>query len=120
MSQLNPGNPEIKAVLSTDRAIDTGKKYVHSDGVISPIFRKTLTIGALPNATLKNVAHGETIALAKYARVADFRADNGTNIMVAPSLTTTFMITATNVVVTTATDLSLYLRGIVTIEFCKS
>jgi hypothetical protein len=74
----------------------------------------------MPNATTKNVAHGETIALAKFARVASLRCDNGTTIKTEKSLGVSFDINATNVIVASTADLSTYVRGVLVLEFCKS
>lgn len=113
-----PGNIQIKV----GGKFDTGKKWVDSTGAAHVIYQKTLaldgTTASLPNATTKNVAHGETIALNKYAKVVGLRADNATTIKTLESVGVTAEINATNVVVATTTDLSLYLRGNVTIEFC--
>lgn len=122
-----PGNPSftvISGAVIGEAAVDTGMKYVHTDGVVSSIFRKVLrldaTTSALPNATTKNVAHGETIALAKWARVSVLRADNGTTIKSLNSSGITIDINATNVIVGTGADLSTYVRGVLVLEFCKS
>lgn len=122
-----PGNPAFKVVAGSivgEAAIDTGMKYVHTDGVVSKIMRKTLrldaTTSSLPNTTTKNVAHGETIALAKWCRIAAFRADNGTTIKTEKSAGINFDVTATNIIVTTASDLTAYVRGVIVLEFCAS
>jgi hypothetical protein len=116
---MNPGNPTIEAGAGK---VDTGKKFVMPDGTVHPIYRKTLaldgTTSSLPNNTTKNVAHGESIALNKYAKVTELRADNATTIKTLESVGVTAEINATNIVVATTSDLSLYLRGLVTIEFC--
>jgi hypothetical protein len=102
--------------------VDTGKKFIDANGDPHVIYRKTLaldgTTSSLPNATSKNVAHGEAIALNKYAKVKELRADNATTIKTLESTGITAEINATNVVITTASDLSAYVRGLVTIEFC--
>jgi hypothetical protein len=102
---------------------DTGRKWVNpADGTKHVIYRKTLaldgTTSSLPNATTKNVAHGEAVAISKYAKVVELRADNATTIKTLESVGVTAEINATNVVIATTTDLSTYVRGMVTIEFC--
>lgn len=106
-----PAHGDSNFGAEVGRKVDTGKKWI--DG--SVIFRKLLSIGALPNSTTKNVAHGEAaINLTKYARVSDFTARNGTQYISPPAIT----ITNTNVAVTTTSDLSAY-TGWVEIEFCE-
>jgi hypothetical protein len=116
---MNIGNPDIQA---GGGKVDTGKKFVDSDGVSHVIYRKALaldgTTSSLPNTALKNVAHGEAVALNRYAKVVSLRADNGTTIKTEASSGITIDITATNVAITTASDLSAYVRGVVVIEFC--
>ena len=89
---------------------DTGKKWI--DGSI--IYKKLLSIGALPNNTTKNVPHTETISLTKYARVSALSITNGTTTYTGAATAT---INNTNVIIATTTDLSLY-TGYVEIEFC--
>jgi hypothetical protein len=99
--------------------IDTGKKWVDANGVARIIYRKTLAIGALPNNTTKNVAHGESInltAVGGYADVIAAWASNGTILKTQNSTGVTVDINGTNVVVGTTADLSAY-SGFVTIEF---
>lgn len=122
-----PGNPSfvtISGAVIGEAAVDTGMKYVHTDGVISPIFRKVLrldaTTSAMPNATTKNVAHGETIALQKWCRVAALRADDGTTIKTLNSVGVSAEVTATNIVIGSTANLSTFVRGVVVLEFCKS
>lgn len=98
--------------------IDTGKKWIDANGAPHVIYRKTLSVGALPNATSKNVAHGEAVSLTKYHKVEGLFANNGTTVKTENSSGITVDMNATNVVITTATDLSLYVGGVVTIEFC--
>ena len=122
-----PGNPSfvtISGAVIGEAAVDTGMKYVHTDGVVSPIFRKVLrldaTTSSLPNNTTKAVLHGETIALQKWCRVSALRADNGTTIKTEKSAGISFDVNATQVVVATTSDLTTYLRGVLVLEFCKS
>ena len=105
--------------IQSGRKQDTGRKWVDASGVPHPIFEKALLVSALPNATLKNVAHGETInVVSKYANVTALWASNGTNVKTLHSSGITIELTATNVAITTATDLSLFINGVVVIEFC--
>lgn len=101
---------------------DTGKKWIDSNGVGHVIYQKTLaldgTTSSLPNNAAKNVAHGEDISLTKWHKVVGLRADNGTLVKTENSAGVSVDLNVTNVVVTTTSDLSLYLRGSVTIEFC--
>jgi hypothetical protein len=117
---MNPGNIEIRV---GGGKIDTGKKWIDpATGLPHVIYRKTLaldgTTSSLPNATTKNVTHGEAVSLSKYAKVTELRADNATTIKTLESVGVTAEVNVTNIVVATTTDLSLYLRGAVTLEFC--
>lgn len=108
---LIDGNPNIKV----GEKLDTGRKWIDSNGAAHVIFQKTLSIGAMPNNTTKNVAHGDaSLSLTKFAKVKELWASNGTTITFAATAT----INATNVVVATTTDLSTY-TGYVVIEYCN-
>lgn len=97
------------------RKYDTGKKW--TDGSI--IYKKLVSIGALPNATTKSTAHSADVDVTKYARVSAFIARNGTQFINIPAVTITAInITATNVVIISTTDLSAYTAW-VEIEFCE-
>ena len=112
---MKEGNPEIKVGVK----FDTGKKWIDAAGASHVIYQKALTVGALPNAALKNVAHEEALnVVSKYANVVALWASNGTNVKTLTSSGITIEITATNVAITTATDLSLFINGVVVIEFC--
>lgn len=121
-----PGNPSIVTISGAvigEAAVDTGMKYVHTDGTISPILRKVLrldaTTSALPNNTTKAVLHGETPNLQKWCRIAAFRADNGTTIKTEKSVGITFDVNVTQIIVATTSDLTTYLRGVIVWEFCE-
>lgn len=115
----NIGNNDIKA---GGGKVDTGKKWFDANGDPHIVYRKTLaldgTTSSLPNTTTKNVLHGESLNVQKYARVKELRADNGTTVKGLNSSGITVDINATQIAITTASDLSLYIRGLVTIEFC--
>lgn len=112
---MDKGNPN----KGVGAKIDTGMKWIDAAGASHVIYRKLLTVGALPNATLKNVAHGEAInVVSKFARVVALWASNGTNVKTLTSAGITIELTATNVAITTAADLSLFINGVVEIEFC--
>lgn len=115
----NIGNNDIKA---GGGKVDTGKKFIDSTGTPHIIYRKTLaldgTTSSMPNATTKNVAHNEAINVQRYAKVKELRADNGTTVKTLNSVGVTADINATNVIVASTADLSAYIRGLVTIEFC--
>ncbi len=109
---------------------DTGKKWV-GDG-ITPIFRKTIDFGALPNAAAKTVAHGLTAGtasgnmdLAKHARVVDVAASDPDAGPPALALdqnhvnVTQAAIIGDDVSITTDADLTAYDQCYVTIEYCK-
>lgn len=116
----NTGNIEIRQGTSTtSKKWDTGKKYIDSAGAAHVIYAKALTVGALPNATTKNVPHGEAInILGKYVNVVALWATNDTTVKTLNSSGITVDINATNVVVGTGADLSTYDEGVVVIEFC--
>lgn len=110
------GNFEIQAGAGK---VDTGKKWIDSSGVAHIIYRKVLTVGALPNATLKNVAHGESLnVVSKYLRIKALWASDGTTVKTLTSSGITIEVTATNVAITTAANLSAFINGVVVIEFC--
>jgi len=110
-------------VLDTN-AFDTGRKWV-SGGNTYRIFRKKVVIGALPNAGTKNVAHGQlndTIAPidpAKMVRLVSFWASKGdaSAALTAMTALASVSVTATNVVVVTGADQSLYTSCEVVLEW---
>lgn len=108
---------------------DTGKKYI-GDG--SPVYRKTIDFGALPNATAKTVAHGLTAGaasgnmdLSKFGKVVEISAQDPDAGPPALSISehhaniTIASIIGDNVSITTDADLSAYTQCYVTIEYCK-
>ncbi len=111
--EANLGNVSIVA----GARFDTGLKYIGSDGIAYPILRKVLALNSLPNNASKNFAHGETLSLAKYAK-AYFWASNGTIMKSENSVGCSTEITATNVAIATTTDLSLYINGLIIVDFC--
>ena len=109
---------------------DTGLKWV-GDGV-TPIYRKTVSFGALPNATTKTVVHGLTAGvasgnmdLAKLGRVVEINASDPDAGPPALAISeghvnvTGFSIIGDDISVTTDADLSAYDQCYVTIEYCK-
>ncbi len=100
----------------------TDRFWVDSAAKQWPIYSKIITVGAMPNATTKNTAHG--IAAPKlngHFKVRSFRSDNGTNQWdeLAGS-EVACSITATNFVCVSSADLSTHLRGEAVIEYCKT
>ncbi len=108
---------------------DTGKKWI-GDGK-TPIYRKTVSFGALPNATSKTVAHGLTAGtasgnmdLTKLGRVVEINAsdpDAGPPALAISenhSGITIASIIGDNISITTGSDLSVYSQCYVTIEYC--
>lgn len=101
--------------------IDTGKKWIDANGAAHVIYRKAVDTGALPNATSKNVAHGQTIALSCPVIRKRISAWNGTTNRFLDGATVTITVTATNIVVDSgAVNLSAYTSSFVEIEFCKA
>ena len=109
---------------------DTGKKYA-GDGT-TPIYRKTVSFGALPSSTSKTVAHGLTAGtasgnmdLSKFGRVVEVNAQDPNAGPPALSISEDNVnITAANIIgdnisITTDADLTAYDQCYVTIEYCK-
>jgi hypothetical protein len=103
--------------LKVGERFDTGMKYIGADGVPRPVLRKILAIDSLPNAGAKNFAHSESLIATRYAK-ATIWASNGTICKTENSIGVTIDITATNVAITTTTDLSLYVNGLIVLDFC--
>ena len=113
---MKEGNPEIRV---GGGKFDTGKKWIDAAGASHVIYQKALSVGALVNNTTKNVAHGEALnVVTKYTNVVALWASNGTVVKTLASTGVTADINATNVVIGTTTDLTLYINGVVVIEFC--
>lgn len=102
-----------------DVTFDTGKKWKDAAGVVYRVLRKKISIGALPNAGTKNVAHGETVDPNKMVRIHGFFATKGDGSAALTSMTALASITvdATNVKVTTGADQSAYIRSEVILEW---
>lgn len=100
----------------------TGHFWLDAAGKYWPIYAKRLDVGALPNATTKNTAHGITaLKLDGHFKVRRLRADNATNVW--DELTGVEVLcscTVTNFVMVSTADLSTHLRGDATIEYCKT
>lgn len=98
--------------------------YTDAAGKAWPIYIKRLAVTALPNATSGNVAHGlTTLKLDGPIRVESLQCWSGTAGATARtnerSAGVTFGFTSTNLVITTATDLSAQ-AGNVLISYCKT
>ncbi len=105
---MNPGNYQ----LNVGEKIDTGVKWLGER-----IFTKIIDVGALPNNTTKDVAHGESLAIEGFtsARVFGWDADNA--LCVHRDLT--IELTSTHVRLVTATNLSGITQAYVQIEFTE-
>lgn len=123
---------KFRSAYSTSEML-TGQEWI--DGKV--IYRKVISCGALPNATLKNVAHG----VSGMTKVLSLRgtATNGTNQMMLPRAegasqavneagVATYTVladcvelyaTATNVVLVSVSDLSAYTSSYVVMEYVK-
>lgn len=108
ISQINAGNVQLEA----GKKFDTGIKYTDSSGSRA-VFRKVVDFGALPNTTTKNVAHGESVD-PDLATGTIYANDGTTALTLTPSLT------ATNISLTTTSDLSSYANAIAIIEYVES
>ncbi len=99
---------------------DTGAK--DANGNI--IYGKAVAVGALPNATTKNTAHGVTnlnVAAGAYSGLIHAISSNGTlNVPYDGHITLTWSISATNFTVTAATNLSAYASSSVVILFTET
>lgn len=100
---------------------DTGCKWI--DG--KPIYKKTVSIGALPNATSKSVAHGIT-NLGLVVKAEGFASDSGGVRVIFPFASVsavgdqiTMRFEATNVVIFTGTNRSGF-SGYVTLWYTKT
>lgn len=109
---------------------DTGKKW--AGDMKTPIYRKTVSFGALPNAGAGTAAHGLTAGvasgnmdLAKHGRVVEISAQDPDAGPPALSISenhvniTTASIVGDDISLTTDADLSAYTQCYVTIEYCK-
>lgn len=97
---------------------DTGQRSVAGNA----IYAKLLDSGALPNATSKNVAHGlDDISLAAGAffKVEAGYASKADTLTEIQGLAITYEINATNLVLTTAVDLSSWTASSVVIMYEK-
>lgn len=106
-----------------DATFDTGKRWKALDGTIYRVLRKKFNTGALPNATTKNVAHGEAgIDPAKYVDVISFHANKADASASLTKMTALVSITvdATNVKLTAAADQSLFTVSEVILEWAQA
>lgn len=105
--------------LELGKTIDTGKKWIDANGAAHIIYRKAVDTGSLPNNTNEDTAHGETVALACPVVVKRVSGFNGTTTRLLDALVTV-TVTATNINIATAANLSAYTSSFVEIEFCKA
>lgn len=96
---------------------DTGLKYIGADGIPRTIIRKILALDSLPNNASKNFPHGESLNATRYAK-ASLWASNGTICKSENSAGVSAEVTATNVAIATTTDLTLYVNGLIILDFC--
>lgn len=102
--------------------VNTGSRWV--DG--RPIFRKTVDVGAMPNATTKNVPHG-IVNLGTLIKLygttqgaGDFHPLPAPAHPVGAAHRIHVMLSSTDIIITTGEDLSAYTVGFVTLEYTKS
>ncbi len=105
-----------------DVAFDTGRKWKAADGTIYRVLRKKIVCGALPNATTKNTAHGETVDPNKFVDVVSFHANKADASASLTKMTALVSVTvdATNVKVTAGADQSAYTVSEVVIEWAQA
>lgn len=113
---------DFKLNLSVDQETQTSENWIDANGKAWPIYAKRLSVGALPNATTKNVAHNvAAIKLDGHFAVRRFRSDNAVNQWdERTAASVVCSVTAANFVVVTTADLSSHLRGDAIIEYCKT
>lgn len=110
---MNTGNYQYKA----GERVDTGDKFIDKNLKSHTIYRKMLDTGNLGNSAATTILHGEAIDLSRYSKVVGLYADN--NVQTVHNGQVQVNINATQVVMTTTTNLSTY-HGKVIIEFCLS
>lgn len=101
--------------------INTGAKWI--DG--KDIYKKTISCGALPNATTKNVAHGIS-DLHRVLKVEGYAISSGGTTLFLPVVATndqydvTVSTTATNIVMETQVNRSGYAESYLTLYYTKT
>jgi hypothetical protein len=106
-----------------DATFDTGKKWKSLAGVVYRVLRKKFNTGALPNATTKNVAHGEAgIDPNKYVDVVSFHANKADASASLTKMTALISITVdgTNIKLTSGADQSTYTVSEVILEWAQA
>lgn len=102
---------------STDE-VKTGGKWI--DG--KPIYRKTISCGALPNNTTKNVAHGIS-NIGKVIR-SDGYSNNNAGIQIpvpyVSGIPLSIWADNTNIVIQTSGDYTTYVNTYITLEYTKT
>lgn len=107
---------DVRTIVSTV-ARDTGRKWIGD----KTIWAITIDIGALPNATTKNVAHGISGATRMWIAKESYATD-GTNFFPLPypdvtaASTIEVRMNGTNVIIVTGANYSTY-SGFVTLEY---
>ncbi len=110
-----------------DTEIVTGKKYIPSSGnvVYREISRFTKELGALPNATTKNVAHGLSNVNSNFLLTAMWGSASSNSPLSFVSLPhvsvsdagVEISMDATNFVIKTTSDYSNYNNSVITVEY---
>ena len=85
------------------------------------VFRKVINFGALPNSTSKSVAHGIQITSEyTFTRIYGCASDTvARSYIPLPSNTTNIVVDATNVTVTTSSNLAAYATTYIILEYIK-
>ena len=99
--------------------VDTGFTWV--DG--KSIYKKTISIGALPNNTTKNVAHGITSIdkIINWTGASTNTLNNQAILLPSPANATfTVAVNNTNIVITTTSDRSGYSYSYITLYYTKT
>lgn len=111
---------DLSTTLVIGQEVQTDQLWQDAAGANWHIYRKVLDLTALPNAGAKNVAHGvATIKLDAYNSVRTAWAAGGGNFASLEAGSFTAALNATNLVITTTTNLSAQ-SGFAVIEYCKT
>lgn len=99
--------------------VDTGYHWI--DG--KPIYKKTISIGALPNNTTKNVAHEITSLdkIIKWEGASTNASNNQVILLPSPANALfTIVVNNTNIVIMTTSDRSNYSYSYITLYYTKT
>lgn len=115
--RVKDADEQLTALSYSTSEVDTGATWI--DG--SPIYKKTIDTGALPNATMKTVQHGVGTNLKRAIKIEGYAYSTSFGIsMSMPDPEIAVQVAGISIEITSSTDLSTFTESYVTLYYTKT